>query len=492
MPWIRAYIHRLQTRPLVRPWALSGPLLVLLLCLPLLRPLHHPDPRSVSDDEAAILATVQSLADRGTLELNPEQVRFNTRLIRRGDSLFSDQMPVMALLLSGGYWIMKQAGLTLQTHDILVPYLLTLLGVTLPVAWAAGLTYRMGRLFELGRPWRTSLGIAVVFASGLISYAVVLNPHAPAAVLVLSAAGCLVHVAVTRRPSRSGGWLMLAGLCAGFAGVIELAALVFTALLACVILAMRWPVTLRAGGLLLYVIGLTPPLILHAALMLPVTGDLRPGFLHPELAMTPGQWMTLAPSRASPPGAPQLAAPVAPIVPPPEEDREQLLPDDESLGLFGDELVRILWALLGPHGLLSHFPVVLIGVAGVFAVMHRHWPVTTKVLAAASLVGATIILLSCALGISANGWAQAMFAARWYIVFTPMLLFWLGAWARRRHHPVAWTFASLLLAFSTAVSLVGLSDPLPRDGYHGYTAAAALKRMAQGHALPTADNLASK
>src|SRR2546428_299657 len=47
--------RRYLTKPHVRPWALSAPILVLLVCLPLLRPLRHPDPRDVSDDELARL-----------------------------------------------------------------------------------------------------------------------------------------------------------------------------------------------------------------------------------------------------------------------------------------------------------------------------------------------------------------------------------------------------------------------------------------------------
>src|SRR5260370_1257356 len=79
-------------------------------------------------------------------------------------------------------------------------------GATLPVAGAAGLIYRMGRLFELKRPLRTALAAIVVFGSGLISYAVVLNSHAPAAALVLCACGCIVHVLASKKQPRIGLW----------------------------------------------------------------------------------------------------------------------------------------------------------------------------------------------------------------------------------------------------------------------------------------------
>ena len=74
-------------------------------------------------------------------------------------------------------------------------------------------------------------------------------------------------------------------------------------------------------------------------------------------------------------------------------------------------------------------------------------------------------------------WKWAMFGVRWYVLFLPMLLFWAGAWCRRAHAPAVWATAAVLLAFSTAVSLVGATDPMPRDGYDRYTAVAALRHL---------------
>ena len=54
---------------------------------------------------------------------------------------------------------------------------------------------------------------------------------------------------------------------------------------------------------------------------------------------------------------------------------------------------RVFAAFFGRHGVVSHFPVVLVGILGVTMVMHRHWPSTTKVLAAGTLVGGLVIIL---------------------------------------------------------------------------------------------------
>ena len=460
-------IRQYLTKPHVRPWALSSPILVLLICLPLLRPLRHPDPRDVSTDETARLATVQALVEHGTLAIDDTLKRPPGQTIRGFDGKrYSDQPPVMAVLLSGSYWAMHRQGLTLDENPILVPYLLTIIAVTLPVAGAAGLVYRMGRLFELKRPIRAGLGAAVVLASGLVSYGVVLNAHAPAAVLVMCASACFVHLAISKKPASS-VWLIVAGLCAALAATLEPAAAIFAVLLAVVPLTMRWLPSRRVGGVLLYAIGMTPPLLLHVALTVPITGDVLPGMFHPELAET-----TCTPYRA-----PLVSAEGALDALDAAEGDEIAQPGPESSWwsrFFGD-VARVLGALVGAHGLFSHFPVLILGILGVGAIMHRHWPTATKVLAAATVAGAAVVVITFATATPAH--TGSMFAARWFVVFVPMLLFWSGAWVRRSHHPVAWIGAALLLMFSVTVSLLGATNPFPRDGYDRYTAGQALQKL---------------
>src|SRR5262249_49954822 len=155
---------------------LAGPIVVLLVSLPLLRPLRHPG--EMSDDEAARLQTVRALVEYHTMALAPDDIANHpmSNVVFANQKVYIDQPPVFAFLLAGPYWVLHAFGTSFHDNPALVPYFLTLIGVTIPVAGAAGMIYRMGRLFELPRRWRTALGVTVVFGSGLISYAVVLNP----------------------------------------------------------------------------------------------------------------------------------------------------------------------------------------------------------------------------------------------------------------------------------------------------------------------------
>ncbi|MBV8780753.1 MAG: hypothetical protein JO353_05085 [Phycisphaerae bacterium] len=149
-------------------------------------------------------------------------------------------------------------------------------------------------------------------------------------------------------------------------------------------------------------------------------------------------------------------------------------------GQWGSFVTTCQWlttALIGEHGLLSHFPILILGVGGVGAVMHRHWPSPIKMLAACSLVGATgAVTLMCW---NRRDWVDAMFAIRWLVPLLPLLLFWAGAWMRRSHARIVWVVAGLLLSWSAIIALLGATNPVPRGGFSGYTARQAFQRLFQ-------------
>lgn len=439
----------------VRPWALAGPILILLFCLPLLRPLRHP--AEISGQEAARLATVEAIVHHGTLAIENTSFAVPTDQIVVVDGhRYASQPATMSMLLSGAYWVMTKLGLSFAENGPTVTYILTLLGVTLPAAAASGLIYRMARLFELPRIWRAGLGLACVIGTGLISYATVLNAHAPAAVLVLCAAGAFIHVAGTKTPRQTSPWLIVAGFCTALATALDVSAFIFLVLFVPVVLALRWPIGLRMSGLLLYLIGIVAPLTLHAALTIPVTGDLLPGDMHRNLRTSP-----------------TIQTPAGPV-----------LIDDEPVEVtwwdgFRRNFFRFMAALGGDHGLLSHFPILGLGAIGVFKIMHRHWPSATKNLAGATLVGAAVIVLT--LAASSTEWkavmADAMFATRWFVIFSPLLLFWSGAWLRKSHRPVGWSLVGVAMGFSVIASLIGATGATPRSGFSSYTVVEAAKNL---------------
>jgi hypothetical protein len=433
---------------------------VLLICLPLLSPLRHPLVSHMSDEEMSRWATVQALVEQQTFAIDGTQFFHTRQKVKIADVYYSDQPPTQGLLLAGPYWVLYRLGIRFGNRPALVEYLLTMIGVTIPVAAAAGMLYRMGRLFELRRPWRAGLALAVVLGSGLISYATVLNPYAPAASLVLGATAVLVQVSLVRSPLRSGGFLVAAGFFTALAAVIDPAAIVFAILFIGVILVMRWRWSLRIGGVLMYCIGTIPPILLHMTLSGPITGDWRLGF---NSVATHAMENNVVMSRSS-----SQARAV-------EVDDASLSGPPTLWQMTGFYLGRLFGAFFGTHGLLTHFPVLIVGMIGVASVMHRHWPATTKMLAVATTVGAVLVIGRYAM--LPVDWRWAMFGNRWYIVFLPLMLFWSGAWLRRSHHPATWATIGVLLAFSVIVSLLGAADPMPHEGYDRYSVVGVVRGM---------------
>jgi hypothetical protein len=470
---------RLFYRPLVRPWALAAPVAVLLLCVPILRPLR--DPTNLSADEALRLATVRALLEHDSLDLtaapaiapassptgaataqapttlaaaaplpippgdlteSANRAAILRHMIRAHGRLYSEQPPVMALILAPLTWVLERLGLATHHDPATGAYVLTLLCVTMPVALGAGMVYRMGRLLELPRHWRAALALATVVASGLICFATVLNAHAPAAALLLMSAAMLLQVetGITPAPAAQRAlWLLLCGGTASLASVLDPPAAIAAIMIFFAVPATRFGKRWRIAGVFIFLIGAAPPLLLHAAWNIPITGDLLPGSFHSELAVLP------------PPAAPP------PIVVTSDSD-EQTSSALQSLITTGGWLYE---ALFGAHGILSHFPFVLMGLLGIAVIMHRHWPAHVKFLAAASLIAA-IVTVGGYCWVRAD-WRGQGFVSPWFICFLPLLTFWSGAWLRRSHPRWAWIIAGVLLAYSCAVALYHLPSAGLRD-----------------------------
>jgi hypothetical protein len=207
------------------------------------------------------------------------------------------------------------------------------------------------------------------------------------------------------------------------------------------------------------------PLAAHVALVQRTTGNVWQGS-----GLAEGSGSRVQGSEEAPP---LLSLNPEPRTLTTDEDEDQ--EPESAWRSFWIGVGRVATAFVGRHGVLSHFPVVLIGILGVTMVMHRHWPATTKVLATATLVGAGAIIVAYSL--RAMDWTQAMFGTRWFVVFLPLTVFWAGVWLRRRHRPVSWALAGVMLAFSMVVSLIGATGPIPRDGFNVYTAAGAVRNL---------------
>jgi hypothetical protein len=223
------------------------------------------------------------------------------------------------------------------------------------------------------------LALAVVIGSGWISYGTVLSAGAAAAALVVMGAAALVQATLTRNRIGAAAWIAVGGLCVALAATYELTALAFLIFMLLVVGAFRWPAAARIGAIASYALGAAIPILLYVALNKPITGDLLPGFLHPDpiassvassvgsasadrsivLSSTGPLKRTLQDAQAAPTDS-FRAGPSGRVKHPLEEDED---PPSFWRNAFHD-LSSFAIAFVGGHGLLTHFPVLIVGMLG--------------------------------------------------------------------------------------------------------------------------------
>ena len=463
LPYIRSYLQR----PLVRPWALAGPVLVLILCLPMLKPLRQPDSAKWSDEEQMIASTVQAIVEQHSLAIDKSIFSDNPVAIEHEGHHYSPYPPMAAVLLAPIYWVLLRQGLDYGGNLIFVHYLLILIGMALPTAMCVVMVYRLGRMFVLHRVLRVALGLASVLATGLISYSVVMNRHAPAAALLLAAVTCISHLIVTAHPYRDLLMSALAGLLAALAATVDPPAIALGTLLCLVLLAMRWNAATRIGSVVLFLAGGAPVILLNIVLLHSIGIPLEDVFSAPQ-----------------PQGMPSLILPTASA-----SNIDTATPsvfDDEADTDAAPSVIGTVWArvavvigrllegAVGEHGLLSHFPILAVGVLGAVLALHRNWTAATKALAAVALFAAALLLVAFSLQEPVAGMS---YGTPWFVASAPVLLLWAGVWLKRHHRAQSWVTAGCVLAFSVIVSIVGMTDPAPRKGYRGYSFAEATMRI---------------
>ena len=434
---------------MVRPWAIAGPVLVLLLAAPLIRPLFSPT--GTTDPESMTLEAVRSVLRHHSLVLDPTRVRNAEAVYHNGTAFFATDAPVFSITLSGVGWVIERAGVSVEKNPVLFEYLLILFAITLPTALASGLIYRMARSFELPRWWRMLIAMASVLATGWFSYCVILMPHALAAALVTIAATSVWYVASAKKPMLAVGWLAGGGFCAALAAAIEPNAAWMLVLLPMVVLVLKQPARVRLIGLLLVIAGAAAPIVLHISVTTAITGDLLPPSLHASHL------------------APQMPV-VAPYI------GDDIEPIDASLWVaIGRGLNRLIVFTVGTHGIFSHFPVLVIAMTGLLMVLHRHWTGVLKWIAGGVLV-AIVLQLIVRMTIRVD-LTHLSFAAPSMVAMLPLLMLFSGAWLRRPHGGLVWTIAGIGLGVSVLITLIGATGPAPQDGFTGYTAAEAVERL---------------
>ena len=403
-------------------------LVVLLIGLVLLLLLTRDRPGSWSD--LSRLATAWAVSEDCTLQIDTPDNYFGAAT---GDKalinghLYSDKPPVMGVLAGAAAWGLKAAGGGFAQASRLTVYLLTLIFVGLP--FLAYLALLLRRLPAGGDGLQ--LGLIALLGSLALPYASVFNNHLPA--------GCLLGLVLLRRLDRTATPLaaLADGLLLSLAATLDPGAILAGGPLA------AWVFLFRLAGYkaraAFILVGLAP-LALHAALTIPLTGDLRHPSLHPELMLFAGARLSAG----------------------------------ELTGVFGPAwsnaggwLGYLFDLTLGAKGFLTHNPLVFLGFLGLILALAGRLPggqslarltqaERGRLLAGAIALGATALILYYSL--YSNNFGGDNYSIRWFVLLIPLLLpYALALLGGLRG---AWRKAGLVLAWvSVGLVLAGWPDP---------------------------------
>ncbi len=235
----------------------------------------------VVDHEYSRLGTIDSIVERGNFELESSRFHGTGDKIFRNGHYYSHQPPLLPLLEAPVYWILRRFDLRFWNSAPfdLAYYLFTLFTNGLAFALTVVLFDRLLGLTGMVSRWRGVYAFLMPAGTWLLPYAIVTNNHGISALLTAVMAYLLLSISTHGGTARRA--LML-GSTLGLITAIEVVPLVSFVPFASLFVVSRADMR-RLPSLALFAIGLLVPLLAHAALNVPLTGDLRPGGFHAEL-----------------------------------------------------------------------------------------------------------------------------------------------------------------------------------------------------------------
>ncbi len=376
-------------------------------------------------NEASRLATVQSLVEQGSFQIDESNFAFTGDKVRINGHFYSDKPVFPALLGSLVYWPLYHfLHLQLGTGWNGAYYLILLF--TMKFWWIAAVLAFHAMLQHTYLPARPRLGLTVLLAlaSLFLTWSSTFNNHGLAASFLLIGFYFWIR---SRREEHGLGSLLGAGACLAWAGVSDMPMLVFLPGFMILLLARR--ASLRE----ILMFAAVPVLTLGMVFLINwrISGSILPFQIIPEYFHYPGSpWL-----------------------------------DDKGLtGVSGNRpLAAILTGfqlLLGPAGIFWHAPTLPLALMATIITWRNRDPFWRE--AGVLLISSAVIWIYYAVfSTNLSGWSYSI---RWLVPLLPLFTFYLyRAWYRLEgRRRVFWWTLGILSGIS---AWVGLINPWTNPGY---------------------------
>jgi len=237
-----------------------------------------------SAHEFSRLGTVDSLVERGTYQLDDSIFIGTLDKILSNGHYYSHQPPLLATLEAPAYWVLHLPGMRFnnRTRELTVFFFVVLTN-GLALALTAVVFSQLFGLAGVAQPARDLYAALLPLGTWLLPYGVVANNHGVSGLLLAVTAYLLLALEWRGATAARCGWL---GAVLGLLVAIELLPVVSFVPLTIGCLWLRRDV--KGAHWRAFAVGLTVPLLAHAVINIPITGDVIPAGFHHELFNYPG------------------------------------------------------------------------------------------------------------------------------------------------------------------------------------------------------------
>jgi len=365
-------------------------------------------------NDASRMATVQALVESGEygIDNTAHFFKYTGDKVKIGDKFYSDKPSVHPTLATLPYLALHSMDYTIKHHPRAIMYLTTVFISLLPFILFFLLFYKLSRNNYLDKRKNMKIFLLLCLASGsaLISYTTVLNNHITAASLTGIALVMFYYLKTTKKnPFFIGFLLALATVMDP--GVIFIIS-VFGLYLAYKLISNK-----DFKPLFFLVLGVVLPVVFHASITIPVTGDILPGSMHPEYFQYQGSAF----------GDHNLTG--------------------TSLGVnsFGEWVERLDLLLFSSRGFLSNNLTILFGLILSVYLLFRGKNSKTKTFAGLSLISASLVVAYYSL-YGKEFFGGPNYLVRWFLVFIPMFLLIIFDWVDNKRKYLIASLVCLIMA----------------------------------------------
>lgn len=405
----------------------SGWIAALLIVASLIMVLWNLQDASIENaNTGSRFATIESLVDFGTYEIDRSQYIRTIDKVKVGKHYISTKPPALPTYAAGVYWVFKQiTGKTIVTHEGAVVWLVSLFTGWLAHAVFLIYLWRLSKLL-----FQRQLALIGTVAAGCFSYlgvayATAINNHNIGATLGL--VGFYYAYRIRNEIAVSARHWIQAGLCFGFLTAVDLPSGAFMVAAAVYLGLYDWRKTL-----MFFVPALLPGVLCQLILSYEITGSFKPAYENSELKGFKGNYF-----KGGQKGIDALREP-------------------KPIYFFN--------AMLGHHGVFSMTPLLAFGAWELVRSLKRRVRFNESVLIAAVCVVVTAFYIYRTRNY--GGWCVGM---RHLVPIMPLLLLYFGFWLDRIKL-TRWLGAVVLAAFAVGCFNVqdGLTSPFQFSLWHNW------------------------